>query len=212
MRYVRFDKFILLCNGLVPLGMLCWDGWHKNLGANPVENVLHTTGLLALIFLALTLSVTPLRKLTGWNYLSHFRRMLGLFAFFYALCHFTTYFFFYHRPSLVLLLQDIAKRPFILLGITALLAMLPLAVTSTNRMIKRLGAARWKKLHQLVYLAAVAGVWHYYMFPKSDHRKPFIFVGVFGVLLGYRIVKDRMRDQRSGPGFPVTSVGSTRAD
>ena len=199
LKYVRFDKFILLCNGLVPLGMLCWDAWRKDLGPNPVENFLHTTGLLALIFLALTLCVTPLRKLTGWNYLSHFRRMLGLFAFFYALCHFATYFFVYHRPSLELLREDILRRPFILLGITALLAMVPLAITSTNGMIKRLGAARWKKLHELVYVAAIAGAWHYYMFPKAHRTKPLIFMGVFGVLLGYRIVADRVRQFRPAP-------------
>src|SRR5579864_8924961 len=156
MNYVRFDKFIVLFNGVLPAAMLAWDWRHDNLGPDKVNAVLHTTGMVALVFLALTLCVTPVRKLTGWNYLSHFRRMLGLFAFFYALCHFTTYFFLYRRHSVQLVLDEVVKRPFILFGMTALLAMVPLAITSTNGMIKRLGAARWKKLHQLVYVAAAA--------------------------------------------------------
>jgi sulfoxide reductase heme-binding subunit YedZ len=188
-KYVRFDKFILLINGLVPVGMMWWDIRH-NAFANPVEYVLHTTGLLALIFLLLTLCVTPLRKLTGWNYASHFRRMLGLFAFFYGLAHFATYYLKEKDGNFGLVLDDVLDRPFILLGMTALLAMAPLAATSTNAMIKWMGAARWKKLHQLTYVAAGVAAWHFYQFPKSDHTKPVIVIAILGVLFLYRIVEN----------------------
>jgi sulfoxide reductase heme-binding subunit YedZ len=188
-KYVRFDKFILLINGLVPAGMMWWDIRH-NAFANPVEYVLHTTGLLALIFLVLTLCITPLRKLTGWNYVSHFRRMLGLYAFFYGLAHFGTYFLKDREASFNLVFDDVINRPFILLGMTALLAMVPLAATSTNAMIKWMGAARWKQLHQLTYVAAAAAAWHYYQFPKSDRTKPLIVIAVLGVLFLYRIMEN----------------------
>lgn len=187
MKYVKFDKFILLINGLVPALMMWWDVRH-NAFANTVEYVLHTTGLLALIFVVLTLCVTPLRKLTGWNYASHFRRMLGLYAFFYALAHFCTYFWKQKELDIGLVFDDVIQRPFILLGMTALLLMAPLALTSTNGMIKRLGAARWKSLHQLVYVVAGAAAWHYYQFPKSDRSKPMVVIAILGVLFLYRIV------------------------
>jgi sulfoxide reductase heme-binding subunit YedZ len=188
-KYVRFDKFILLINGLVPAGMMWWDVRH-NAFVNPVEYVLHTTGLMALIFLVLTLCVTPLRKLTGWNYASHFRRMLGLYAFFYALAHFGTYFFKQKDSSVSLVFDDVINRPFILLGMLALLSMVPLAATSTNAMIKWMGAARWKQLHQLVYVAAGAAAWHFYQFPKSDRTKPLIVIVILAVLFLYRIVEN----------------------
>jgi len=167
--------------------MMWWDVRH-NAFANPIEYVLHTTGLLAVIFLVLTLTVTPLRKLTGWNYLSHFRRMLGLYAFFYGVAHFCTYFWKDKDLSLSSVFDDVVQRPFILLGMTALLCMVPLAVTSTNTMIKWMGAARWKKLHQLVYISAGAAAWHFYQFPKADRTKPMIVIGILGVLFLYRIV------------------------
>ncbi len=188
MKFVKFDKFILLINGLVPAAMMWWDVRH-NVFANTVEYVLHTTGLMAVIFLVLTLAVTPLRKLTGWNYLSHFRRMLGLYAFFYAVAHFCTYYWKDKDLSLQLVFDDVIQRPFILLGMTALLCMVPLAVTSTNAMIKWMGAARWKKLHQLVYVSAGAAAWHYYQFPKADRSKPMIVIGILGALFLYRIVE-----------------------
>lgn len=187
MKYVRFDKFILLVNGLVPAAIMLWDVWHKRV-VNPVEYVLHTTGLLALIFLVLTLCVTPLRKLTGWNYASHFRRMLGLYAFFYAAAHFSTYFFYDKQSNFNEVFDDVIHRPFILLGMLGLVSMVPLAATSTNFMIKWMGAQRWKQLHQLVYISAGAAAYHYYQFPKSDRTKPLIFIGVIAVLFLFRIV------------------------
>ena len=192
MRYVLFDKFIILFNGLLPAALLAWDWRHGNLGANKVEAVLHTTGMVSLIFLALTLTVTPVRKLTGWNYLSNFRRMLGLFAFFYALAHFSTYFFFDKGGHFAQVLDDVILRPFILFGMTGLLVMVPLAITSTNGMIKRLGAARWKKLHRLAYVAAGAGAFHFYMFPKADRTRPMIFLGIFALLFAYRVFADHI--------------------
>jgi len=194
-KFVRFDKFILLVNGLVPAGLLAWDLRQKN-AVNPVEYALHTTGLLALIFLVLTLCVTPLRKLTGWNYASHFRRMLGLYAFFYALAHFSTYFFYDRDKDFALVFEDVIKRPFILLGMTALVCMVPLAATSTNGMIRLLGAPRWKQLHQLVYIAAGAAAWHYFQFPKSDRTKPLVVIAILAALFLYRMVENYRADYR----------------
>ncbi len=201
MKYVRFDKFILLVNGLVPAGMMWWDVRH-NAFVDPLEYVLHTTGLLALIFIILTLCVTPLRKLTGWNYASHFRRMLGLYAFFYGLAHFCTYFFKQKDGNISLTLEDIVNRPFILLGMLALLSMVPLAAMSTNAAIKWLGAARWKQVHQLTYIAAGAAAWHFYQFPKSDRTKPLIVIGILGALFLYRIVVHYQGSGRSGRRRP----------
>ena len=189
MKYVRFDKFILMVNGLVPAAMMWWDVRHHAY-VNSVEYVLHTTGLLALIFLVLALCVTPVRKLTGWNYASHFRRMLGLYAFFYGLAHFGTYFLKDKDLNVNLVFEDVINRPFILLGMLALLSMVPLAATSTNAMIKWMGSARWKQLHQLTYVAAGAAAWHFYQFPKSDRTKPLIVISILGALFMYRIVEN----------------------
>jgi sulfoxide reductase heme-binding subunit YedZ len=191
----RFPKFLVFINGLVPLALLLWDAYWNHLGANPVEFSIRTTGMLALIFLLLSLCVTPLRKITGRNFFSHFRRMLGLFAFFYACVHLCLYFTFDRSLSVLSVLGDVVKRPFILFGMTALLAMLPLALTSTNKMIRRLGAARWKRLHRLVYLAGVAAVLHYYFLVKADTRIPIAFAVALALLLGFRFVYSAIRSQ-----------------
>ena len=187
-----FAKFVVLVNGSVPLAILCWDAYWHQLGANPVTFALRTTGMLALVFLTLSLSVTPLRKISGWNYFSNFRRMLGLYAFFYGCLHLLTYFAFDRSLDLGSTVNDVIKRPFILVGMTALLLMVPLALTSTNAMIKRLGAARWKRLHRLAYVSAIAGVLHYYLLVKADIRQPVAFACVLAILLGYRVVGDRI--------------------
>ena len=153
MKDARFAKFVLLVNSLVPLAMLGYDASQHRLGANPVEYLIRTTGMLALIFLILSLAITPARKISGWNSFSHFRKMLGLCAFFYGVLHFSSYFIFDRSLNFKSTWDDTFARPFILLGMTALLVMVPLALTSTNGMIKRLGAARWKKLHRLAYVA-----------------------------------------------------------
>lgn len=207
MKKAQFDKFVVLVNGLVPLSMLLYDALRHHLGANPVEFALHTTGMLALIFLMLTLAVTPLRKITGRNYFSHFRRMLGLFAFFYACLHLSIYFYFDRQLSLSGTVLDVFSRPFILFGMAGLLMMVPLAITSTNGMIKRLGAERWKKLHRLVYFAAMAGVYHYWLLVKADTRIPMAFIIVLAILLGYRLIlKHPAVKRRQARGFSVQPV------
>ncbi len=185
---IRFAKFLLLVNGGVPLALLGWDACHHKLGANPVNFAILTTGMLALVFLLLTLSVTPLRKITGLNWLIFSRRTLGLFAFFYASLHFLIFFSLDRSFSISSTLSEMLKRKYLFVGITGLLVMVPLAVTSTNAMIKRLGGKRWRALHRLAYVAAIAGVIHYYMQVKADVRQPLVFAGVLALLLGYRLV------------------------
>lgn len=188
MKDPRFAKLVVFVNALVPLALMGWDAYWGQLGANPTEFALRTTGMLALVFLTLSLAVTPLRKLTGRNWLSHFRRMLGLYAFFYGLLHLGLYFVFDRSMSFGGVVADTLQRPFILLGMTALLLMVPLAATSTNSMIKRIGALWWKRLHRLAYVAAIAAVAHYYLLVKQDTRQPIAFAVVLGVLLGHRLV------------------------
>lgn len=183
----KFTKAVVFINSLVPLALLGWDAAHRNLGANPLEYVTRTTGMLTLIFLMLSLAVTPLRKMTGWNWLGMNRRMLGLYAFFYGALHFLTYIWFDRFFNLKSALADVAQRPFIAVGFASFLIMVPLAVTSTNKMVKRLGGKRWNRLHKTVYLAGALGVLHFYMLVKSDTRLPYTFALVLAALLGYRI-------------------------
>ena len=185
---LRFARLLVLINGAVPAALLGWDAWHHQLGANPVSFAILTTGLLALIFLLLTLLVTPLRKLSGWNWIIFSRRTLGLYAFFYASLHFLIFFGFDRSFSVSGTLSEMVKRKYLMVGATGLLVMVPLAVTSTNAMIKRLGGKRWRALHRLVYVAAIAGVLHYYMQVKADVRQPLAFATVLAMLLGYRLV------------------------
>ncbi|HWY31635.1 MAG TPA: protein-methionine-sulfoxide reductase heme-binding subunit MsrQ [Candidatus Acidoferrum sp.] len=185
---IRFAKLLVLVNSAVPATLLGWDAWHHELGANPVNFAILTTGLMALIFLMLTLAVTPLRKITGLNWLISFRRMLGLYAFFYACAHFLIFFSLDRGFSVSSTLHEIITRNYLWLGILGLLVMVPLAVTSTNAMIKRLGGKRWRTLHRLAYVAAVAGVIHYYMQVKADVRQPLVFAAVLAILLGYRLM------------------------
>jgi len=185
---LRFARLLLLVNAGVPLALLGWDAIHHRLGANPVKFALLTTGMLALVFLMLTMAVTPVRKITGWNWIILSRRTLGLFAFFYACLHFLIFFSFYRSFSVSSTLSEMLKRKFLLVGITGLLVMLPLAITSTNGMIKRLGGKRWRALHRLAYVAAIAGVLHYFMQVKADVRQPLAFAAVLTLLLGYRLI------------------------
>ena len=185
---IRFIKLLILVNGLVPLALLVWDQAHNRLGANPQNFLILTTGMMTLVFLVLTMAVTPLRKLTGWNWLIQFRRMLGLYAFFYGCLHFLCFFSLDRGFSVSSTLTEMVKRKYLIVGSIALLVMVPLAITSTNGMIKRLGGKRWRALHRLAYLAAIAGVIHYYMQVKADVRQPLGFAGVLAILLGYRLV------------------------
>jgi len=187
MTNVRFFKLVVFVNSLVPLVLLLWDLYRKRVGPNPLAFATTTTGMLTLIFLSLTVAVTPLRKIFGINSLVKVRRMLGLFAFFYGSLHLLTYVWFDRQFNLLSVGQDVVKRPFILAGMTAFLLMLPLAITSTNKMVKRLGGKRWARLHRLVYLAAVAAVIHFWMLVKSDTRLPLTFGFIVLFLLGYRL-------------------------
>jgi len=183
----KFSKVLLFINALVPLSLLFWDLYHKQVGANPLEFVTRTTGMLTLLFLVITIAVTPVRKVTGLNWLVKFRRMLGLYAFFYGSLHLLTYVWFDRFFNFRSMVGDILQRPFIAVGMTAFFLMLPLAITSTNKMVKRLGGKRWVMLHRLVYVAGVGGVLHYWMLVKSDTRLPLTFAFVLLLLLAYRI-------------------------
>ncbi|MDQ3800756.1 MAG: sulfoxide reductase heme-binding subunit YedZ [Acidobacteriota bacterium] len=191
MQDVKFNKILLFTNSLVPLALLVWDAAGGRLGANPVELFLRTTGVLALIFLLLTLAVTPLRKMFGWNNLIKFRRMLGLYAFFYAFLHLIAYSVFDRNFNLPAIAADVGQRPFIAVGMLAFFLLIPLAATSTNGMIKRLGGKNWARLHKLTYLAAILGVIHFWMIVKSDLKYPVFFAFILAILLGYRILANR---------------------
>jgi sulfoxide reductase heme-binding subunit YedZ len=193
---VRFLKVVVFVNALVPLALLFWDLYHKRVGPNPLQFATTTTGILTLIFLSLTIAITPLRKIFGINSLVKLRRMLGLFAFFYGALHLLTYIWFDRLFNFISVGQDVVKRPFILAGMLAFLLMVPLAITSTDKMVKRLGGKRWAKLHRLVYLSAIAGVVHFWMLVKSDTRLPLTFGFIVLFLLGYRLLMKYMPAQQ----------------
>jgi len=187
MKELRFSKLLLFINGLVPLVLLLWDVYRKQVGANPLEFVTHTTGMLTLVFLMITLALTPVRKISGLNWIVKFRRMVGLFAFFYGVLHLLTYLWFDRFFNLRSIAGDVAQRPFIAMGVAAFFLMVPLAITSTNKMVKRLGGKRWAMLHKLIYLAGVAGVIHFWMLVKSDKRLPLTFGFILVLLLAHRL-------------------------
>jgi sulfoxide reductase heme-binding subunit YedZ len=172
---------------LIPVVQLVYFGFTDNLTANPIEYITRFTGSWALIFLLVTLSITPVRKLSGWKELIKLRRMIGLFAFFYALLHFSTYVVLDLFFDFAAISKDILKRPYITVGFTAFVLMIPLAVTSTAGMIRRLGK-RWQQLHYLVYVVAILGVVHFYWLVKSDIRRPVQYGLVLALLLGYRLL------------------------
>jgi sulfoxide reductase heme-binding subunit YedZ len=178
--FSRFRALLLLVEKLV------WDAFTDGLEADPVKDITHRTGWWTLAFLVLTLAVTPVRRLTGWNQVIKLRRMLGLVAFFYACLHFLTYAGLDQLFSLEYVGEDILKRPYITVGFTAFLLLIPLAVTSTKGWIRRLGK-RWQMLHRLIYLSAALGVVHFYWSVKADVREPLLFAAVLALLLGSRL-------------------------
>jgi sulfoxide reductase heme-binding subunit YedZ len=185
---LRYLKPVIFLVCLLPLANLAWSALHAQLGANPIEKITHSTGDCTLTFLLITLSVTPVRKITRQYWLIGLRRMLGLFAFFYGTLHLMTYvwldkFFDVHE-----MLADIAKRKFITAGMTAFALMIPLALTSTQWSIRRLGGKRWQGLHRLIYLSAVVGVIHYAWLVKADLKKPMEYAFVLALLLLYRVI------------------------
>ena len=191
----RVYKPILFAACLIPFGTLLWRAFGisgASLGANPVEELLHELGLWALRFLAITLAITPLRDILHKPWPLVLRRMLGLFAFFYLTLHFVVWLVLDRGLNWQLILEDIGKRPFITIGFAAFVMMIPLAITSTNAMMRRLGK-RWKQLHRLVYVCAILGAWHYYWLVKADVREPLLYVGIFAVLFGWRIWQSARR-------------------
>ena len=194
-RYRYLYKPLVFVAGLAPLAwMICGalQLFGASLGADPVKKLEHECGKTALNFLLLTLSVTPVRTLTGLPQLLRLRRMLGLFAFFYVVVHFTVYLVLDLELNLRMVGADIVKRPYITVGFTALLLLVPLALTSTNGMMRRLGR-RWQSLHRLIYVIAALAVWHFYWQVKRDVREPLLYLGVLALLLGYRLVRWRVR-------------------
>lgn len=184
-RWVKLPVF-LLC--LVPLGQLVWRALHHHLTANPIEYITHQTGDWTIIFIVITLTVTPARKILRLPDLIRFRRMLGLFAFFYGTLHFGTWVGLDKFFDWSDMLADVRKRPFITAGFTGFVLMIPLAITSTAGWIRRLGGKRWLALHRLIYVTAIAGVVHYYWLVKSDVRKPLFYGALVTLLLALRVV------------------------
>lgn len=183
-----FARWFAAACGAVPAALLAWDAQHGNLGVNGVNHAIRTSGLLGLVFLMLALAVTPLRRLTGWATLIAARRALGLYGFGYIALHFIIYVWWDRDRDLADAVREIIARPYLWFGFGALVLMLPLAITSTDRMVMRLGARRWKALHRLTYLIVPAGVLHYYLLVKADTRQPRAFAIVLGGLLAYRLV------------------------
>ena len=188
-------KPIVFLAALVPLGLLAYGG-RGDLGANPIETITHQTGLWTLILLLATLSITPLRRFTGINWLIQYRRMIGLFAFFYGCLHLTTYLWLDQSFDLHAIVKDVYKRPFITAGFTGFMLMVPLALTSTKGWIRRLGK-RWQILHRLIYFSAAAGVTHFIWLVKKDIREPLIYGAILAVLLGVRVVFWMKKSRRS---------------
>jgi sulfoxide reductase heme-binding subunit YedZ len=202
---IRILKPLVFIASLGPVAWLVWAALTGNLSANPLSDLTNETGVWALRFVCITLAITPLRRVTGWNAAIRFRRMAGLFAFFYGALHFLTYVIVDRFASLdfpnglvvfawstarnlaVSVWDDIYKRPFITVGFTALMTMVPLALTSTAGMIRRLGGRRWNRLHKLVYATGVLAVVHYWWLVKADVRRPLMYAIVVGALLGLRL-------------------------
>jgi sulfoxide reductase heme-binding subunit YedZ len=211
-RHVKWLKppVFLLCLGpLATLGWKVFDAvYHggSELGANPQEFIRNTLGTWTLVFLCITLAITPARRLLRQNWLVRFRRMVGLFAFFYGSVHLITYFLFDTGLDWRMVLHDVANRPFITMGVFSFLCMFPLALTSTAGMVRRLGGRRWQLLHRLVYVAAIAGVIHYWWIVKSDITVPRRFAVVVALLLGYRLVHYFIERSRRGPHRAVVSA------
>jgi ferredoxin-NADP reductase/DMSO/TMAO reductase YedYZ heme-binding membrane subunit len=191
-----FLKSIVILNCVVPALVLCWDAYRGQLGANAANQALHITGILSLVFLFLSLAITPVKSFTGWASLIAVRRALGLSGFAYAFFHLVIYFAFDRNLDLSSTISEILSRRFLQVGFLAVLLMIPLAVTSTNSMIRWLGAKRWKLLHRAAYVVAILGVAHYYLLVKSDVRQPLAFAAVLTPLLLFRVY-DLVRSRRS---------------
>jgi sulfoxide reductase heme-binding subunit YedZ len=196
----KYTKSILFILCLVPLASLIWRAFYGDLGANPIETITRNTGDWTLRFLLITLSISPLRQWFGLSGLLRFRRMFGLYVFFYACCHFSIWFIFDHAFDFADMIEDIVERPYITVGFSALLLLIPLAITSNNAMVRRLGR-RWKKLHRLTYLIVGLGVLHFLWLVKADYLEPGIYALIAAALLLQRFNFKKWRS-------PKTSVQS----
>jgi sulfoxide reductase heme-binding subunit YedZ len=176
----------ILC--LMPIAIWTYQGFHAQLGANPVDRIQNKTGLVVIRLLMLTLAITPLRRITGWNWTIKFRRLLGLFTFFYACIHLLVYTVADYQLNIAEIVKDVTKRPFILLGMLGFLAMVPLAITSTAGWIRRMGGKNWNRLHKLIYFTGVMGVIHFWLRVKKDHSEPALYVCILVVLVGIRLI------------------------
>src|ERR1700724_4378814 len=210
----KWAKVVVFALCLIPLGIIVWEGFAGGWGANPTQFLEHATGDWILRFLAITLAVTPLRKIKilGLTQLIRFRRMLGLFAFFYAFLHFSLYLGLDRVLDFGSVWADVVKRPYITVGFTGFVLTIPLALTSTAGMVRRMGYRRWQLLHRLIYVSAVAGVIHFYWLVKSDVHLPLIYAGIMAVLLGWRVFawfSDRRR--KPARGAPARKEPSTVA-
>jgi methionine sulfoxide reductase heme-binding subunit len=213
MNRVRLTKLFIFLGGLIPLARLGWKALHGGLGANPIEVITHSTGDWTLILVLTTLTITPLRRITKQYWLIGVRRMIGLFAFFYGSLHFTTYIWLDKFFDLHEMFKDVAKRPFITVGFSAFVLLIPLALTSTAGWIRRLGGKNWQRLHRLIYLTGILGVIHYIWLVKADLHKPLEYALALSILLLYRIVM-WVAEKRQSAGVaarPRTSAEVTRA-
>jgi sulfoxide reductase heme-binding subunit YedZ len=198
-RWVGPAKIAVFVAALYPLARIVLFGFTGGLGANPIEFITRSTGLWTLVFICITLAVTPLRKLAGWNALLRFRRMLGLYAFFYAALHFTTYFWFDKWFDIAAIVKDIGKRPFITVGFAAFVLLVPLAVTSPKAMVRKLGR-RWQTLHRAIYPIAALAILHFWWMKAGKHDLilPKIYGAIVIALLGWRVLvwaRDRIRQR-----------------
>lgn len=207
---IRFLKGVVFALCLLPALRLAWRAAHGGLGANPIEVVTRAAGWWTLALLLVTLSVTPLRRLVGAPWLLRFRRMLGLFSFAYALTHLGLYVWMDQFFDWMAILEDILERPFITVGMLAMTLLIPLAATSTDGMVRRLGARRWQALHRLVYVIVPLAVLHFWWLVKRDVTQPAVFLGLAALLLGYRIVVALRAPRTTTPGTHTPSVRETR--
>jgi sulfoxide reductase heme-binding subunit YedZ len=213
---IAASKPLVFIACLLPLIWLLWDTLHDSLGTDPVAQLEHRTGIWALRLLLLTLSITPLRRVTGWHKAIRYRRMLGLFVFFYVSVHLLIYTFIDLEAYWSDLFKEIVKRPYITVGFTAWLLLIPLAITSTQKMMRRLGR-RWQKLHRLVYVIALLGVLHFLWLVKADHREPLMYLGLLAGLMLWRvpwttwIARFRQRAKQTRYGAGTVRQGSADA-
>ena len=198
-------KVLLFILSLGPVAVLAYYTITNDLGANPVEYLTRATGTWTLVFLCITLGITPVRKVSGWNWLSQYRRMFGLYAFFYVCLHFTTYIWFDQYFDVSSIIKDVIKRPFITVGFAAFLLLIPLAITSNNYLTRKLGAKRWQALHRLTYLICILGVVHYWWLVKRDLTQPIIYGVIVAVFLIARLVLRKQKPKAKPRPAPVAA-------